>query len=165
MGTLLEAFQSRMEREGIYELFDSLPIQTEFTFEDRGDDLITNPILDGKGNVLRVLFHKGRNDIFMLDFIINGSSFENPDIEYSVKEYSTLVATVSQVVNQFLKEYTPYGVMLGGVDSMTKVEKRAAFKGQKNRIYAYFLMQLKGNMDYYTIKEKGDLGMSLVRRK
>lgn len=167
MGASLNSWKRHLIQEillgNIVELFDSKPLKNLFTFKDSEEEISTEIFEDSKGKKIRILFYKLKQNIYELDFTVNNSSFENPDLNYTVREYSTLLKTVSAAVDQFLVEYRPSGVLLQGVDSNLKVLKNVQFKGQKDRLYGYFISQLQDNDDYFVDRQK-DGSTHLVRK-
>ena len=132
MGASLKSYKNYI-KEVLTEIFDSQPLKTSFEFNDYGDNISTEDFDDDQENRIRVIFHKMKHGYYELDFTVNYSSFTNTDLEYSIKEYSVLLNTVAQAVNQFLNEYKPFGLKMSGTENEAKIFKNIKFIGQKNR--------------------------------
>jgi hypothetical protein len=152
MGSSLKTYKSqalkRIIKEVIYEVFDSSPLQTTFTITPSEDGYSTENFEDEEGNLIRVIFHDIGNEMYELDFTVNGNSFVNPDINYNVKQYSKLLHTVAKATSQFLQQIEPKGLQIDGADSFTKILKRKEADGQKNFIYDYFISKIDNDHDY-----------------
>lgn len=135
-------FEEILKHPTLNEIFDSPPFKTEFIFNDNKCKAFT----DGKGNMIQVIFHKMVNDYYEVDFTVNGNSYENTDVDYSFKDYTSLISTVFKCMEQFIKEFSPQGLYIEGEDSFTKQDKGK--KGQKNIIYKYALKQITLPTDY-----------------
>jgi len=147
MGASLKSYKNYI-KEVLTEIFDSQPLKTSFEFNDYGDNISTEDFDDNQENRIRVIFHKMKHGYYELDFTVNYSSFTNTDLEYSIKEYSVLLNTVAQAVNQFLNEYKPFGLKMSGTENEAKIFKNIKFIGQKNRLYNYFISKLDDREDY-----------------
>jgi hypothetical protein len=123
------------EKPYLQEIFDSKPFKTQFDFHDNPDYYYVPPFNDPYGNVIKVYFYKLRNNCFEVDFMVNGSSYSNSNVDYSVKDYSILINTIYSCISQFLKEFSPQNVHIEGADSDEKEEMGKL--GQKNSIYTY----------------------------
>lgn len=138
------------------ELFDTSPFKTTFEFQDEPWRILTK-FKDNQGNNIKVYFHKEDNDLYTVDFMVNGSSYSS-DLDYSVKEYSSLIHTIYLTINQFLEEYEPKALDIGGADSFKKIEKGQ--EGQKSLIYKYASSFFKPNPNYKVLfTNKGDLNI------
>ena len=135
-------YEEILKHPTLNEIFDSPPFKTEFIFNDNKCKAFT----DGKGNVIQVIFHKMVNGYYEVDFTVNGNSYENTDVNYSFKDYTSLISTVFKCMEQFIKEFSPQGLYIEGEDSFTKQDKGK--KGQKNIIYKYALKQITLPTDY-----------------
>lgn len=147
MGASLKSYKNYI-KEVLTEIFDSQPLKTSFNFTNNGDNVSTEDFKDDQENQIRVLFHKMKHGYYELDFMVNYSSFSNTNLEYSTKEYSILLNTVAQAVNQFLNEYEPFGLKMSGTENESKIFKNTIFTGQKNRLYNYFVSKLDDREDY-----------------
>jgi hypothetical protein len=124
----------------LQEIFDSSPFRTEFSFFDSGYEIKSEPFKDNQENTIQVIFHKLSSGFYEIDFSMNGSSYENSDVDYSLKEYTSLISTIFKCIEQFIEEYSPQGIKIEGEDSFTKQEKGK--QGQKNVIYKYALQNI-----------------------
>lgn len=147
MGASLKSYKNYI-KEVLTEIFDSKPLKTSFNFTNNGDNVSTEDFEDDQENQIRVLFHKMKHGYYELDFMVNYSSFSNTNLEYSTKEYSILLNTIAQAVNQFLNEYEPFGLKMSGTEDESKIFKNTIFTGQKNRLYNYFVSKLDDREDY-----------------
>jgi len=145
----------------LQEIFDSSPFKTEFIFVEENDRIKCEPFQDNQQNSIQVIFHKMRRECYEVDFMVNGRSLSNENINYSIKEYTSLISTVFKCVEQFIKEISPQALNIEGEDSFFKQEKGK--KGQKNAIYKYALkgLSLPSN---YTILTNED-GTSQILKK
>lgn len=133
------------------ELFDSKPFKTSFDIEPSFEyaSYEIDSFKDPKSNEISIWFTEVEaEDVFDVEFSVNGTSFKAANADYNVKEYSELLSTVSAAVSQFLEEYNPYGLIFRGSDDFASLEKNPKKKGQKNRIYNFFIIQLKKNSNY-----------------
>jgi len=147
MGASLKSYKNYIKGV-LTEIFDSKPLKTSFNFTNNGDNVSTEDFDDEQENQIRVLFHKMKHGYYELDFMVNYSSFSNINLEYSTKEYSILLNTIAQAVNQFLNEYEPFGLKMSGTENESKIFKNTIFTGQKNRLYNYFVSKLDDREDY-----------------
>ena len=102
--------------------------------------------------------------MYELDYSINGSSFTNPDLDYTIKDYSILLNTVAKAIDQFLLKYNPLGLIIEGADYSGKLISNPKSLGQKNRIYSYFITQIKDNPNYIVDKTKSGT-INLIRKR
>lgn len=166
MATYLRGFKTRAYRElyeQLSELFDAEPLQRVFSFQERGGDVEAEDFLDTQKNRVSVVFTQWEEGIYYLDFSINGNSFENPKISYTVTEYSTLLSTVASCVSQFLDEYSPKGLILAGADSILKTTKNEKAKGQKNRIYHAFVSRINAGDQNYAVERNKNGDLELIK--
>ena len=98
----------------------------------------------------------------MLDFTINGFSGKAIGVEYSLKEYSSLLSTIAKATSQFLEEYKPNALKIDGEDTFEKEYKGK--KGQKSQIYNYFASNLELNTEYMVSDRKPDGSFNLSRK-
>ena len=145
----------------LQEIFDSSPFKTEFTFFDSGYEIKCNPFKDNQGNNIQVISHKLSSGFYEIDFTVNGNSYENSDIDYSIKEYTSLISTVFKCIEQFIEEYAPQGVKIEGEDSFTKQEKGK--KGQKNTIYKYALQNIDVPPNYVLLTDESG-GVEILKK-
>jgi hypothetical protein len=152
MGISLETYKTqalkRLVKEVLYEIFDSTPLKDTFILSPSDEGYSTESFKDGEGNLIRVIFYNMGNEMYELDFTVNGNSFSNPEIKYSVKQYSQLLYTVAKAVSQFLYQIRPKGLQIDGADSFSKILKRKEADGQKNFIYDYFISKIENDQDY-----------------
>jgi hypothetical protein len=156
--TIKEEIQNQLF---LQEIFDSSPFKTEFIFFDYGYEIKCETFKDNQGNNIQVIFHKLSSGFFEIDFIVNGNSYENSDIDYSLKEYTSLISTVFKCIEQFIEEYSPQGVKIEGEDSFTKQEKGK--KGQKNTIYKYALQNIDVPPNYVFLTDESG-GVEILKK-
>lgn len=146
------------------EIFDSKPFTTTFEFEgELGSFIETAPFRDPKGYKINIYFYHEGNNVYTLDFSINGDSYKAPGVIYSFKEYTILLATVAEAVTQFLQKYKPTGLQIKGTNVAKKVIKRTSAEGQKDRIYNFFISQIEDKGEYMVDKSNSD-GIILMRK-
>jgi hypothetical protein len=145
----------------LQEIFDSSPFKKEFEFVDSLDDIRCKPFQDNQQNLIQVIFHKMRRECYEVDFMVNDRSLSNENINYSIKEYTSLISTIFKCIEQFIKEISPQALNIEGEDSFFKQEKGK--KGQKNAIYKYALKGLSFPSNY-TILTNED-GTSQILKK
>ncbi len=145
----------------LQEIFDSLPFKTQFNFQNTGYEFKSEYFKDGQGNNIQVIFHKMNKENYEIDFTVNGNSYENLDIIYSIKEYSSLILTVFKCVEQFINEYSPEGLYIEGEDSFTK--KDIGKKGQKNSIYKYALENINIPPNYVLLTNESG-GVQILKK-
>lgn len=165
MGQSFATYKRILLLELVQEIFDSEPFEDYFEFDEPGDyaDIEVPPFRDPKGNLIRVFFNHTENGVFEVEFSVNNTSFQDAKAGYGIKEYAQLLSTVGAAVSQFLEEYEPQAVTLVGTDIPAKIEKHAKTVGQKDRIYAYYISQIKDTGDYM-VDKSGAHGISLVRK-
>jgi hypothetical protein len=170
MGVTLEVYKKRIKRiikevleknPELNEIFDSPPFKTSFDFEENSDEIYTR-FQDLKNNKVNVIFHKMRNNTYMLDFTMNGTSYKDSNVEYSLKEYTSLLSTVASVTSQFINKFNPTALRIDGADSFEKEFKGKS--GQKINIYSYFINNLKTKLDY-SIQYKANGNFDLIKIK
>jgi hypothetical protein len=122
------------------EIFDSKPFKTQFELISSEFGIECKQFKDIQNNIIKVIFHKMRRECYEIDFTVNGSSFENENVSYSLKEYTSLISTIFKCIEQFLKEYNPLGIVFDGSDSSKKID--IGKEGQKNTIYKYALQSI-----------------------
>ncbi len=145
----------------LQEIFDSSPFKTKFTFFDSGYEIKCESFKDNQGNNIQVIFHKLSRGFYEIDFSVNGSSYENSDIDYSLKEYTSLISTVFKCIEQFMEEYSPQGVKIEGEDSFTKQD--IGKKGQKNSIYKYALQNIDVPPNYVLLTNESG-GVQILKK-
>lgn len=145
------------------ELFDSKPFKTSFSIRPGFEAAYeTESFKDLQGNTVDILFLESGEDVYEVDFQINGNSFKASEVEYSLKDYTSLIATVAAAVTQFLNKYQPYGVVFRGADDFASVGKNPNKKGQKDRIYDYFITQLGDNENYKLGRYPDGIGLQRI---
>jgi hypothetical protein len=150
-----------LKYSNLQELFNTSPFQNKFTFLDSGYEIKCKSFKDSQENNIQVIFHKMNKGYYEIDFTVNGNSLENTDIEYTVKEYSSLISTIFKCVEQFMKEYSPLGLNIEGEDSFIKQDKGK--KGQKNAIYKYALQDIDIPPNYVLLTNES--GESQILKK
>jgi hypothetical protein len=167
MGISLQTYKvqsiKRIIKEVLYEIFDSTPLQNTFIIMPSEEGYSTENFKDGQDNLIRVIFHNAGNEMYELDFTLNGDSFSNPELKYTVKQYSKLLHTVAKAVSQFLQQVNPKGLQIDGADSFTKILKRKEVEGQKNFIYDYFISKIENDQDYKIERLTGG-NFNLIRK-
>lgn len=166
MGASLNSYKKYLKqiiKETLFEIYDSKPIKIYFNLEDKGDYIETEEFKDHKDHIIKIFFYKLKNNIYELDYSLNGSSFTNPDLDYTIKDYSILLSTVAKAVDQFLIEYKPLGLVIEGADYSGKLISNPKTLGQKNRIYDYFISQIGDNPNYMVDKSKSKI-INLVKK-
>lgn len=150
--------------ELVDEIFDSNSFRSEFTFAGNlGDDIDINSFQDPKDNVVSIYFYHDGNNIYTLDYSINGDSYQAKGVGYTLKDYTQLLATIAEAVSQFLQKYHPVGLQIKGTDIVGKVISRASTEGQKDRIYKFFISQIEDKGNYMVDKSVKD-GIALMRK-
>jgi hypothetical protein len=150
--------------ELVDEVFDSKSFRSEFTFAGNlGDDIDVNSFQDPKDNVVSIYFYHDGNNVYTLDYSINGDSYQAKGVEYTLKDYAQLLATIAEVVSQFLQKYNPVGLQIKGTDIVGKVINRPSAKNQKDRIYKFFISQIEDKENYMVDKSVKD-GIALMRK-
>jgi hypothetical protein len=160
--SLKQVIKEEIQKQlSLQEIFDSSPFKTEFIFFDSGYEIKCEPFKDNQENNIQVIFHKLSSGFYEIDFSVNGSSYENSDIDYSLKEYTSLISTVFKCIEQFMEEYSPQGVKIEGEDSFTKQEKGK--KGQKNTIYKYALQNIDVPPNYVLLTDESG-GVEILKK-
>ena len=145
------------------ELFDSRPFKTSFNISPGFEAAYeTESFKDLQGNTVDIFFLESGEDTYEVDFQINGNSFKASEVEYSLGDYASLLATVAAAVTQFLDKYEPYGVVFRGADDFASVSKNPNKKGQKDRIYNYFITQLRDNENYKLGRYPDGIGLQRI---
>ena len=167
----LEVYKRRIKRiigeileqnPDLTEIFDSSPFKTDFKFKEDIDDIHTDTFLDPQKNNIKIYFHKLNNQVYLLDFTVNGHSGKALNVEYSVKDYSVLLKTIAKATSQFLEEYKPNAIKIDGEDTLDKQLKGKL--GQKSQIYNLFADNLKINDEYMVSDRKPDGSFNLSRK-
>lgn len=171
MGITLEIYKKKIKRiireildqnPELTEIFDSLPFKTDFKFNDDIDNIYTDTFLDPQENKIKIYFHKYNNQVYLLDFTVNGHSGKAPGINYSLKQYTALLSTIGKSINQFIREYKPKAIKIEGEDSSEKINRGK--EGQKINIYDYFINTIDITPDYLVGDRKPDGSFSLIRK-
>lgn len=165
MGQSLEGFKkSTLLLEIVKELFDSPPFKTQFNFQPSNYATVeTQPFEDPLGNEIKVYFTETGEDLFEVEFDVEGDSFQIPQSGYTVKDYSRLLNTVAQAISRFLEKYDPQGVLIKGTDIYTKLLKNPKALGQKDRLYLYFISQIEDGGKYMVDKSSPE-GIALMKK-
>jgi len=143
-------------KENLTEIFETPPFKSTFNFVEEEGLVYVPEFEDPQGNTIKIFFWEQPQDAYVVDFTLNGSSFGNKNIEYSLKEYTSLIRTIYEAVNSFLENYQPYALEIGGADSFEKIRKM----GQKNSIYKYATKFLKPHPSYKVLfNPNGDLNL------
>lgn len=170
MGMTLGIYKKRIKRiikeileqdSNLNEIFDSSPFKTEFNFKENVDE-IYDEFLDPQQNKIKIYFYKGPYDTHMLDFTVNGHSGKAIDVEYSLKDYTSLLGTIAKATSQFLDKYKSKALKIDGEDTFEKEYKGK--KGQKSQIYNYFANNLEINPNYMVSDRKPDGSFNLSRK-
>jgi hypothetical protein len=168
MGVSFNTFKNNkiqeMIREQLYEIFNTsaMSVNLEPKSDSQGG-FKTSPFKDLQGNDITIVYYYVDNDVYELDFSINGNSFYNTEISYSLQEYAKLLATVAQSVDIFLDEIQPLGLIIDRADSPRLAAKNPQKIGQKNRIYSYFISTMKDREDYKLEKTRHS-GFNLIKK-
>jgi hypothetical protein len=145
------------------EIFDSKPFKTSFKigpgFEAHYE---VESFKDPQGNTIDIYFIESGDDTYELDFQLNGNSFKASDVGYTLKDYTSLLATIALAVTHFLEKYEPYGVIFRGADDFESVSKNPNKKGQKDRIYDFFITQLGDNKNYRIGRYPDGIGLQRI---
>lgn len=169
MSQYLKNFKNRV-RESLYEslseIFDSGPFQRTFQFYKYiGSTVKVESFRDPKGNLVDITFSHWERGLYELDFSINGDSYDNPEVSYTLTDYSKLLNTIAEAVSQFLEKYEPEGLGLGGADGFAKLEKNPKYEGQKNRIYHAFVSRIQDLNNNYVVDRDNKTGdIALIRK-
>ena len=143
-------------KDNLTEIFDTPPFKSTFNFVEEEGLVYVPEFEDPQGNTIKIFFWEQPQDAYVVDFTLNGSSFGNKNIEYSLKEYTSLIRTIYEAVNSFLDKHQPYALEIGGADSFKKIRKM----DQKNSIYKYATKFLKPHSSYKILfKNNGDLNL------
>ncbi len=145
----------------LQEIFDSSPFKTKFKFIGNGYEIKCETFKDNQNNTIQIIFHKMGENLFEVDFTVNGNSYENSDITYSLKDYTSLISTVFKCIEQFIKEYSPKGLHIEGEDSLTKQD--IGKKGQKNTIYKYALQNVDIPPNYILLTNESG-GVQIIKK-
>jgi hypothetical protein len=151
-------------KEQLYEIFNTSAMSVNLEpKQDNHRGFHVPTFEDTQGNKINILYHYDDNDVYELDFTINGDSFQNTKVFYSIQEYAKLLATIAQSVDIFLDEIQPVGLILDGADSPKLAAKNPKKIGQKNRIYSYFISAMKDREDYKLEKTRHG-GFNLIKK-
>lgn len=167
MGQSFKTYRDRiLLSEMLGEIFDSKPFQNQFKFSgELGKNIMVNEFYDPKGNIIDIYFNciNSKSNLYELDFMVNKSSFDNPNLEYSIKDYTQLLSTVAEATTQFLKSYSPTGLLIKGNNIFRKIDKNPSAEGQKDRIYNFFISQIEDKGKYMVDKSHPE-GIALMRK-
>lgn len=150
-----------LKHPNLQEIFDSSPFHSNFKFLKSEYGVKSEDFKDGQENRIQVIFHKMNMENYEVDFTVNGSSYENLDIKYSIKDYSSLIQTVFKCIEQFIEEYDPEGLKIEGEDSFTKID--IGKKGQKNSIYKYALKNINIPPNYVLLTNESG-GIQILKK-
>lgn len=168
MGVTLNVYKNKIQRiinetleeKNINELFDTLPFKNKFNFEENNDEIYSK-FQDPSNNQIRVIFHKNGNETYLLDFTMNGNSRKDYQVNYSLKEYTSLLSTIAKSVSQFLGQYEPKAIRIDGEDAFEKIYKTQ--NKQKINIYNYFINNMDNN-ENYSIQYSKNGNFDLIRK-
>lgn len=147
----------------LQEIFDSKPFRTSFTIEPGFEATYQTEVFkDPQGNNIEIFFIESGEDVFEIDFQVNRNSFKAANVTYSLKDYTSLLSTVAASISQFLYKYQPYGVVFRGADDFESVSKNPNKKGQKDRIYDFFITQLNDNENYKIGRYPDGIGLQRI---
>lgn len=147
----------------LQEIFDSKPFKTVFKLQPGFEATYeTESFKDPQGNTIDIFFIESGEDTFEVDFQVNGNSFKASGVEYTIKDYTSLLSTIAAAVTQFLEKYEPYGVTFRGADDFESVSKNPNKKGQKDRIYDFFITQLGDNENYKLGRYPDGIGLQKI---
>ena len=167
MGQSFKTYKVRiLLSEMLDEIFDSEPFKNQFEFSgELGKDVIVNEFKDLTGNIIDIYFNciNTKSYLYELDFMVNKSSFDNPNLEYSVKDYTQLLSTIAEATSQFLGLYSPIGLLIKGNNILRKIDKNPSTKDQKDRIYSFFMSQIEDKGKYMVDKSNPE-GIALMRK-
>lgn len=165
MGQSFKSYKDRiLLSEILGELFDSKPFTSTFNFNlNNYKDIVVTPFQDPQDNEIKVIYYNEGNGVYELDFMINGTSFKDRDINYTLGEYTKLLSTIASVTSQFLDKHKPVGLKIKGVDDYRKIQDKEKAQGQKTRIYDYLITQIEDKGDYMVDKSPRD-GIALMRK-
>lgn len=157
----LEKLRELIQEEIMAELFDSPAFKKSFTFTSKDkSNLYLTTFQDKLGQEVEVAFTRvdEKEESFYLDYSIDGvhALVSRKRTEYTLKHFTQVLATVAKAVEEFIKKYSPRAIIIDGLDSFFKDS------GQKNRIYKYFISQLKDTKGY-AIQTYKDTGTILKR--
>lgn len=145
------------------EIFDSKPFKTSFNigpgFEATYE---VDSFKDPQGNTVDIHFIESGGEVYDVDFQVNGNSFKAKNVEYTLKEYTSLLSTIAAAVTQFLNEQEPEGLVFRGADDFSSIFNKPSKKGQKDRIYNYFITQLGPTSNYKVGKYPDGIGLQKV---
>lgn len=147
----------------IQEIFDSKPFKTSFNIKPGFEATYQTEVFkDPQGNDIEIFFVESGEDIYEVDFQVNGDSFKAANVKYSLQDYTRLLSTVAEGVSQFLNKYQPYGVVFRGADDFASVSKNPNKRGQKDRIYDFFITQLENNKNYKIGRYPDGIGLQRI---
>jgi hypothetical protein len=147
----------------LQEIFDSKPFKTSFNIKPGFEATYQTEVFkDPQGNNIEIFFVESGEDVYEVDFQVNGNSFKAANVNYSLKDYTSLLSTIAAGVSQFLYKYQPYGVIFRGADDFTSVSKNPNKRGQKDRIYDFFITQLGDNENYKLGRYPDGIGLQRI---
>jgi hypothetical protein len=74
-----------------------------------------------------------------------------------------LLSTIAEATSQFLGLYSPIGLLIKGNSVLRKIDKNPSTKGQKDRIYSFFISQIEDKGKYMVDKSNPE-GIALMRK-
>lgn len=165
MGQSFKSYKDRiLLSEIIGELFDSKPFTSTFNFSlNNYKDIVVTPFQDPQDNEIKIIYYNEGNGVYELDFMINGTSFKDRDVNYTLGEYTKLLSTIASATSQVLDKYKPVGVLLTGTNVYEKIANKPQAEGQKDRIYRFFISQIEDQGNYMVDKSVRD-GIALMRK-
>ena len=165
MGQSFKSYKDRiLISEILGELFDSKPFISTFNFSlNNYKDIVVTPFQDPQDSEIKIIYYNEGNDLYELDFMTNGTSFKDRDVNYTLGDYTKLLSTIASATSQFLDKYKPVGLKIKGVDDYRKIQDKEKAQGQKTRIYDYLISQIEDKGDYMVDKSPRD-GIALMRK-
>lgn len=165
MGQSFKTYKDRiLLSEMLDEIFDSEPFKNNFNFSlNDYKDVVVTPFQDPQDNEIKIIYYNEGNGLYELDFMVNGTSFKDRDVNYTLIEYTRLLSTIDNATSQFLDQYKPIGLKIKGADDYRKVQDKEKAQGQKTRIYDYFISQIE-DKDKYMVDKSNPEGIALMRK-
>ena len=145
------------------EIFDSVPFKTSFSIKPGFEAAYeVDSFKDPQGNTIDIHFVESGDEVYDLDFQVNGNSFKAENVKYTLKDYTSLLSTIAAAVTQFLNEQEPNGLIFRGADDFPSIANKTYKKGQKDRIYNYFITKLNPTHNYKVGKYPDGIGLQKI---